>query len=157
MLIVHYAVETEQVAGTAASAGLERKILDPAEAIPSGAIWIDMVEPTRDEDQKVERYLGAKVPSRSDPDFAQPSEAYYAENGVRYLHACVVSEAENTPDVADVTFILGPKALVTVRYDPGEAFELFGQRLGKIPTQALHPTRWPSVLSTPLSIAPPGR
>ena len=32
-----------------------------------------------------------------------------------------------------------PKALVTVRYDPGEAFELFGQRLGKIPTQALHP------------------
>ena len=58
---------------------------------------------------------------------------------MRYLHACVVSEAEGTPDVADVTFILGPKALVTVRYDPGEAFELFGQRLGKIPAQALHP------------------
>ena len=73
------------------------------------------------------------------PDYAQPAESYYAENGVRYLHACVVSEAEGTPDVADVTFILGPKALVTVRYDPGEAFELFGQRLGKIPTQALHP------------------
>jgi magnesium transporter len=139
VLIVHYAIKTEQVAGTAASAGLERKNLDPAEPVPSGAIWIDMVEPTMDEDQKVERYLGATVPSRSDPDFAQPSEAYYAENGVRYLHACVVSEAENTPDVADVTFILGPKALVTVRYDPGEAFELFGQRLGKIPTQALHP------------------
>jgi hypothetical protein len=76
---------------------------------------------------------------------------------VRYLHACVVSEAENTPDVADVIFILGPKALVTVRYDPGEAFELFGQRLGKIPAQVLPPTRWRSVLSTPLSIAPPGR
>jgi magnesium transporter len=139
VLIVHYADKTEPAAGTAASVGLERKILDPAEPIPPGAIWIDMVEPTVDEDQKVERYLGAKVPSRSDPDFAQPSESYYAENGVRYLHACVVSEAENTPDVADVTFILGPKALVTVRYDPGEAFELFGQRLGKIPTQVLHP------------------
>jgi magnesium transporter len=101
-----------------------------------------MVEPTVDEDQKAERYLGGKVPSRSDPDFAQPAESYYAdyaENGVRYLHACVVSEAKDTPDVADVTFVLGPKALVTVRYDPGEAFELFGQRLGKIPAQALHP------------------
>ena len=116
-----------------------------------------MVEPTVDEDQKVERYLGAKVPSRSDPDFAQPAESYYAENGVRYLHACVVSEAEGTPDVADVTFVLGPKALVTVRYDPGEAFELFGQRLEKSRPKRCTPTRWRSVLSTPSSIAPPGR
>jgi magnesium transporter len=139
VLIVHYAVNTDPGAATVPSVGLERKILDPVEPIPPGAVWIDMVEPTVDEDQKVERYLGAKVPSRSDPDYAQPAESYYAENGVRYLHACVVSEAEGTPDVADVTFILGPKALVTVRYDPGEAFDLFGQRLGKIPTQALHP------------------
>jgi Mg2+ and Co2+ transporter CorA len=157
VLIVHYAVNTDPGAATAPSVGLDRKILDPVEPIPPGAVWIDMVEPTVDEDQKVERYLGSKVPSRSDPDYAQPAESYYAENGVRYLHACVVSEAEGTPDVADVTFILGPKALVTVRYDPGEAFDLFGQRLGKIPTQALHPVRWRSVLSTPLSIAPPGR
>src|ERR1700728_2015011 len=139
MLIAHYAVKTDSGAATASNFGLKRKILDPAEPIPVGAVWIDMVEPTVDEDRKVEAYLGSKVPSRSDPDFVQPAESYYAENGVRYLHACVVSEAEGTPDVADVTFILGPKALVTVRYDPGEAFELFGQRLGKIPTQVLHP------------------
>jgi magnesium transporter len=139
VLIVHYAVKTDPGAAMGTSVGLQRKILDPVEPIPLGAIWIDMVEPTVDEDRKVEGYLGAKVPSRSDPDFAEPSESYYAENGVRYLHACVVSEGDNTPDVAGVTFILGPKALVTVRYDPGEAFELFGQRLGKIPTQVLHP------------------
>src|SRR6478672_8239585 len=139
MLIVHYAVKTDSAAETVTSVGLERKILDPAEPIPPGAIWIDMVEPTVDEDRKVERYLGSKVPSRSDPDFAEPSESYYAENGVRYLHACVVSEAQSTPDVIGVTFILSPKALVTVRYDPGDAFELFGQRLGKIPAKALHP------------------
>ena len=139
MLIVHYAVNADPGSSTAPSVGLERKILDAVEPIPPGAVWIDMVQPTKDEDQKVERYLGSKVPSRSDPDYAQPTESYYAENGVRYLHACVVSEAEGTPDVADVTFILGPKALVTVRYDPGEAFDLFGQRLAKIPTQALHP------------------
>jgi hypothetical protein len=101
VLIVHYAVKTDPGVEAATSVKLERKVLDPVEPIPPGAIWIDMVEPTVDEDQKVERYLGAKVPSRSDPDFAQPD-----------LHACVVSEAEGTPDVADVTFILGPKALV---------------------------------------------
>jgi magnesium transporter len=139
VLIVHYSGKTDPGSETAAGVRLDRKILDPAEPIPPGAIWIDMIEPTSDEDQKVERYIGSKVSSRSDPDYAEPSESYYAENGVRYLHACVVSEAENTPDVIGVTFILSPKALVTVRYDPGDAFELFGQRLGKIPTKALHP------------------
>ncbi len=44
MLIVHYAVKTDP--GAAPSVGLERKTLDPAEPIPPGAIWIDMVEPT---------------------------------------------------------------------------------------------------------------
>jgi magnesium transporter len=127
------------VTEAAANVRLERKVLDPAEPIPPTPVWIDMLEPTVDEDRKVERYLGSKVPSRSDPDFAEPSESYYAENGVRYLHACVVSEAQSTPDVIGVTFILSPKALVTVRYDPGDAFELFGQRLGKIPAKALHP------------------
>src|SRR5690348_5339403 len=98
-----------------------------------------MVAPSPDEDRRVEAYLGCKVPSRSDPDFAEPAESYYAENGVRYLQASVVSEAKNSPDVISVAFVLGPKALVTVRYDPGDAFELFGQKLGKIPAQALHP------------------
>jgi magnesium transporter len=79
------------------------------------------------------------VPSRSDPDFVEPSESYYAENGVRYLHASVVSEAPNTPDVAEVTFILTPKTFVTLRYDPGDAFELFGQKLCKSPPRTLHP------------------
>ncbi len=75
MLIVHYADKTAPGTEPATSIGLERKILDPVEPIPSGAIWIDMVEPTVDEDRKVEGYLGAKVPSRSDPDFAQPAES----------------------------------------------------------------------------------
>ena len=137
MLIVHCAVKTDRDAETAS--GLERKILDPVEPIPPGAIWIDMVAPNADEDRKVETFLGSKVPSRTDPDFAEPSESYYAENGVRYLHASVVSEGEDTPDVAKVTFILTPKTFVSLRYDPGEAFELFGQKLGKSPPRMLHP------------------
>jgi len=139
VLIVHYAVRTDPVVETGTEVGLARKILDPAEPIPPGAIWIDMVEPTSDEDQKVDRFLGRKVPSRSDPDFAQPSQSYYAENGVRYLHASVVSEAENTPDVTEVTFILTPKTFATLRYSPGDAFELFGQKLCRSPPRTLHP------------------
>ena len=141
MLIVHYAVKVGPPAAAAPSVGFERKLLDPAEPIPPGAVWIDMVEPTPDEDQKVESYLGCKVPSRSDPDFAEPAESYYAEHGVRYLRASVVSEAENTPDVTRGHLRPCAEDLVTLRYDPGDAFSNSSvQKLGKFPARTLlHP------------------
>ena len=58
---------------------------------------------------------------------------------MRYLHGSFVSEPEGTPDVTGVTFVLTPTTLVTVRYDPGDAFELFGQKLCKSGAQTLHP------------------
>jgi magnesium transporter len=123
----------------AANTPVAREVLQAVDPIPPGAVWIDMVEPTAAEDKKVELRLGCKVPSRADPDFTEPPESYYAENGVRYLQASFVSEPEDTPDVTGVTFVLTPTALVTVRYDPGDAFELFGQKLCKSGAQALHP------------------
>jgi magnesium transporter len=118
---------------------VERKTLAPGEPIPPGAVWIDLMEPTVDEDQRVQAYLGCKIPTRADPDYSEPPEAHYSDEGARYLNASVVSEAENTPDVVGVTFVLTPTCLVTVRYDPGDAFELFGQKLCKSPSAALHP------------------
>jgi magnesium transporter len=58
---------------------------------------------------------------------------------VRYLHALFISEPEDTPDVTGVTFVMAPSALVTVRYDPVETFDLFSQKLCKAPGQALLP------------------
>ena len=137
MIIVHYVAKT--VAETAGITPVSRKVLEAAEPVPPGAVWLDMIEPTVGEDKKVELYLGCKVPSRADPDFAEPPESYYAENGVRYLRGSFVSEPEGTPDVTDVTFVLTPATLVTVRYDPGDAFEIFGQKLCKSGARVLHP------------------
>jgi len=78
-------------------------------------------------------------PTKADPDFTEPPEAHYSENGVRYLHAFFISEPEETPDVTGVTFVITPTALVTVRYHPVETFDLFSQKLCKAPAQALSP------------------
>lgn len=69
-----------------------RSVLDPAQPIPPGAIWIDMVEPTASEDRKVEIFVGAAAPSKAEPDYTEPPEAQYAEGAVRYMHASIVSE-----------------------------------------------------------------
>ena len=152
MIIVHTHAD-----GEAQTVAVSRKILDPAEPIPEGAFWVDLIAPTVEEDQKVQRYVGATIPTRSDPDYAEPPEAHYAENGVRYLQASVISEPEDTPDITDVTFIVAPLALVTVRYHACESFDIFAQKLGKAPTPAHRRTPSRSGSSIRRSTVRPGR
>ena len=109
-------------------------MLEPSDLhIPRSAIWIDLIEPTVEEDRKVQEFVGVPVPTKADPDYTEPPEAHYSENGVRYLHALFISEPEETPDVTGVTFVIAPTVLVTVRYHPVETFDLFSQKLCKAP------------------------
>jgi magnesium transporter len=121
------------------SASIGPKQLAEDETIPQNAIWIDLIRPTNDEDRKVQDFVGASVPSRSDQDYTEPLETFYAENGVQYMHASVLSEPEDTPDITDVTFVMTPTVLVTVHYDPANSFELFGHKLCKSPPGLLVP------------------
>ena len=137
MIVVHAIVKP--AAAGEGSAIVARSVPEAGEPIPPGAVWIDLIEPTAEEDRKVQDFVGVAVPTKSDPDYTEPPEAHYLENGVRYLHALFISEPEETPDVTGVTFVIAPAALVTVRYDPVETFDLFSQKLCKLPGQALFP------------------
>ena len=140
MIIVHDIVKPATGCEGSATATVRRKLLEPSEPqIPPCAIWIDLIEPTAEEDRKVQEFVGVPVPTKADPDYTEPAEALYSENGVHYLHALFISEPEDTPDVTGVTFVLAPTALVTVRYHPVETFDLFSQKLCKAQAQALFP------------------
>ena len=140
MIIVHASVQPVAAGHDSTTVTIERSLLDPsAPRIPPHAIWIDLVDPTIEEDRQVQDFVGVPVPTRADPDFTEPPEAHYSENGVHYLHALLISEPEDTPDVTGVTFVIAPTALVTVRYHPVETFDLFSQKLCKAPAQALLP------------------
>ena len=140
MIIVHGVAKPAAASDGAATATVRRKLLEPSELqIPSGAIWIALIEPTVEEDRKVQEFVGVPVPIKANPDYTEPPEAHYSENGVRYLHALFISEPEDTPDVTGVTFVIAQTALVTVRYHPVETFDLFSQKLCKAPAQMLFP------------------
>jgi len=139
VIIVHSIAKPTAAQDAAAFASVVCRQLEPGEPIPQGAIWIDLVAPTMEEDQKVQAFVGVPVPTKADPDYTEPPEAHYSENGVRYLHALFISEPDDTPDVTGVTFVVAPTALVTVRYYPVETFDLFSQKLCKSPGQALFP------------------
>jgi magnesium transporter len=114
------------------SQALERHLWQPGEDIPQDALWIDLVEPTREEDQLVEAYLGIDVPTRDEMAEIEPSEILYVDNGTRYMTARILcATSSDMPRLADVSFILTEKSLVTVRYDEPRSFAMFTSRAAK--------------------------
>lgn len=111
---------------------LERHLLQTGEPLPADAVWIDLIEPTRAEDRVVEGFLGIDIPTREEMRDLEPSELIYVENGTRYMTARILCSSEtHEPRLADVSFILTDKALVTVRYDEPRSFALFHNRAAK--------------------------
>lgn len=118
--------------GAAPPPALARRMLGAGEAIPAEAVWVDLLEPTREEEGRAEAHLGIGIPTREEMVDLEPSELLYQEGGARYMSARVVAQsAAERPRLAPVTFILTDRALVTVRYDEPRSFERFAARAGK--------------------------
>ena len=117
---------------SANGAGLERLVLDDGMPVPGSSLWIDLMEPTREEDRLVEEYLGISIPTREEMLDLEPSEIIYIEDDARYMTARVLCHSDtDQPRLAAVSFILTAQALVTVRYDEPRSFVLFTQRACK--------------------------
>ena len=111
---------------------LDRDVLKVGEAIPKDALWIDLVAPTREEDEVVERHLGIEIPTREEMADIEPSEILYRESNAHYMTVRVLCSSETeTPRLVDVSFILTASALVTVRYDEPRSFSMFKSRVVK--------------------------
>ena len=128
MIIIHRPAGS---AGLAAEA-LDRVIWATGEPIPADALWIDLIEPTRAEDQLIERYLGIEVPTREEMADIEPSEILYRENNARYMTARILCHSDTeTPKLTDVSFILTERTLISVRYDEPRSFSMFMTRAVK--------------------------
>ena len=101
-------------------------------SIADGAVWIDLVDPTPEEDRLVEKALGIDIPTRAEAREIEASSRLYRENGVSYMTAYVVYNVESVnPDGATVTFVLTGDRLVTIRYHNPRAFPIYASRAAK--------------------------
>lgn len=93
-------------------------IIDPNHRdIPGTATWIDLEEPTREEEQLVEKTLGLNVPTREELIEIEPSSRLFERNGALYMTASVLyGVEEGTPSSEPVGFVLAGNQLATVRY-----------------------------------------
>ena len=91
--------------------------IDKADSIPEAATWIDLEEPTRDEEKLVEQCLGVGIPTRDDMIEIEPSSRLYEKNGILFMTMSMLFGVnEGQPASEPISFVLAKDRLVTIRY-----------------------------------------
>ena len=109
-------------------------VLVPREGAPrigDSSIWIDLLSPTREEEDLVERAVGISVPTREEMAEIEASSRLYQEGGAHYMTAVVLFQPEppSEPLIATpVTFVLVGGRLVTVRNVEPRGLKIFLSR-----------------------------
>ena len=64
-----------------------------AAAALAGAVWVDLLEPTREEEALIERVLSIEVPTRDELKDIEPSSRLYSEGSTSYMTASLIVKA----------------------------------------------------------------
>ena len=107
--------------------GCDGRIIDAnTQRIPDEATWIDLEEPTREEDKLVEECVRVEVPTQAEMSEIEPSSRLYEENGALYMTISALRGLdENHPTTTPIGFVLANNRLVTVRYSTPKPIRTF--------------------------------
>jgi magnesium transporter len=104
------------------------------EPLPPSVVWLDLVNPSQEEEHKAESCLGVDLPTHDDLKDIEPSSRLYTENGTIYMTASLAWRIETgLAQITDVGFVIADDRLVTIRYAEPKAFKIFrdaGPRIG---------------------------
>jgi len=107
--------------------GCDGSVVEAKNKIPKTATWIDLEEPTKDEEALVERCVHLNVPTESEMAEIEPSSRLYERDGALYMTVSVlIGVVDGKPATTPIGFVLSNDRLVTIRYatpKPVRAFE----------------------------------
>ena len=122
------------------STGLVRIEAGLPPGVPDDAVWIDLLEPTQEEEKFVESTLGIDVPTREEMKEIETSNRLYEDNGALYMTTTVAAQLDTDRPVSmAVTFILVGQRLVTNRYMDTKPFQQFVAYAQKHPAACQNP------------------
>jgi magnesium transporter len=107
------------------------------EKIPDNATWIDLEEPTRDEEALVERCIHVNIPTEAEMAEIEPSSRLYERNGTLYMTVSVLRGiVDGTPATTPISFVLADNRLVTIRYASPKPIRAFEEHVRREPELA---------------------
>jgi len=109
--------------------------------IPTQAVWIDLLEPTGEEEKLIEASFGIQVPTREEMKEIETSNRLYEDNGALYMTTTIAAQLDtDRPVTTAVTFILSGNRLVTNRYLDTKPFQSFIAYASKHPAACSNAT-----------------
>ena len=108
------------------------KPIDPKamEVLPPGVIWVDLLNPTKDEEVLAEKLVGTNIPTRAELLEIEPSSRLYEKGPHAYMTMSVLYGLnESKPGNDPIGFILTDEHLITVRYVDPKPFVIFAEHL----------------------------
>lgn len=100
--------------------------------ITEAALWIDLLNPSPEEEAQIERALKLDVPTREEQQEIEASSRLYQENGAYFMTATLLYQPDQgEPRTTPVTFILTGPRLITVRYAEPRAFPIYIARCSR--------------------------
>ena len=114
--------------------------------VPPDSVWLDLVEPTAEEEAAVESFLGIDIPTREELAEIEASSRLYQDDGAAFMTANLIRRGDNDqPESSPVTFIIKGNILITIRYHHPQAFPAYVKRAMKPQTTAM--TGWGVLIS----------
>jgi len=113
-------------------------LIDPHHgAIPPAATWIDLEEPTHEEEKLVEKLIGHNVPTEQELAEIEPSSRLFERDGALYMTLSALRGVrEGQPTATPIGFVLAGNRLVTVRYASPRPVIVFGDHVRREPELA---------------------
>lgn len=103
--------------------------VEPHGVIPEEVVWIDLLEPSPEEERFVDEALGLDVPSEEEMQEIEVSSRLYQERNALYMTVTLITGADTAaPGRTPVTFVLVGHRLLTLRYAEPLPFRVFAAK-----------------------------
>lgn len=109
------------------------------QALSEDLVWLDLLQPTREEEETAEAFLGLDIPTQEEMKEIEVSNRLYEENDALFMTSTMLTKVNSgAPETHAVTFIVTKKRLITVRYVDTTSFRRFSSLFMKLPAKRLY-------------------
>ncbi len=119
---------------------LNKVELTAEDTIPKNVVWIDLIEPSIEEEKLVEKSLKIDAPTREEMDKIEVLSPFYKEDDSYFMTITAIHKSDHDyPQGTAITMILHQQCLVTLRYSKPKAFNYFSARAVRNPNLCTTP------------------
>lgn len=120
-MILTYSITSDQE--------IEKNEITVGDDIPEDIVWVDLIDPSPEEENEIETIFRIDVPTREEMDKMEVMSPFYKEGKSYFMTITAMHKLDKDyPQGTAVIFILHPKCLITVRYARLKAFSYFTNR-----------------------------